>query len=75
MLPSVSLNVIFAATLKQIVATLPQLLREVEVGSTLQNVRCNKNVAKHVYFMGCDIRQFLVQLVLQQNCEISCKKN
>ena len=41
----------------------------------LATVAVTKNIARHVHLRPCYTRQRFVQLVLQQNCETSFKKN
>ena len=50
-------------------------LHEVEPTSTSRNGCGNNKIARHVHFRACYTRQRFVQLVSQQNCETSCKKN
>ena len=60
---------------KKIVAVLRGLLRQVEPTSTSRNDCGAKTVARHVNFKVCYTGHFFVQLVSQQNCETSCKKD
>ena len=50
---------------------LPRSLREVEVGSTLCNSNCNKNVARHVHLRACYTRQRSLQRVSQRRGKIA----
>ena len=50
---------------------LPQLLREVEVGSTLYNGDCDKNPARYVHFRVCYTMQRSMQFESQQRDKIA----
>ena len=58
-----------------LLATLRNELRKVELTSTFRNDCGNKKIATSVCSRICYTRQYFVQLVSQQNCETSCKRN
>ena len=57
-----------------VLATLRNALQKVELTSTFCNDCGNKKIATNVYSRVCHSRQYSGQLVLQQNCETSCKR-
>ena len=61
--------------LVSVTAVLRPSLRKVELESFSRKAFCNENTATHVHFRECYIGQFFVQIVSQQNCESSCRKN
>ena len=62
-------------TWEKFLATLRDALRKVELTSTFRNDCGNKKVARNVCSRVCYTRQYFVQLVSQQNCETSRKRN
>ena len=68
-------KVLHCATWEKFLATLRNALRKVELTSTFRNDCCNKKIATNVCSRVCYTRQYFVQLVSQQNCETSCKRN
>ena len=68
-------KVLHCATWEKFLATLRNALRKVELTSTFRNDCGNKKIATNVCSRVCYTRQYFVQLVPQQNCETSCKRN
>ena len=71
----VARKVLHCATWEKFLATLRNALRKVELTSTFRNDCGNKKIATNVCSRVCYIRQYFAQLVSQQNCETSCKRN
>ena len=68
-------KVLHCATWEKFLATLLDVLQKVELTSTFRNDCGNKKIATNVCSRVWYTRQYLVQLVSQQNCETSCKRN
>ena len=68
-------KVLHSATWEKFLATSRNALRKVELISTFRNESGNKKIAANVCSRVCYTRQYFVQLVSQQNCETSCKRN
>ena len=68
-------KVLHCATWEKFLATLRDAMRKVELTSTFRNDCGNKKIARNVCCRVCYTRQYFVQLVSQQNCETSCKRN
>ena len=63
------------STIENSVAELREALCKVELISTSGSDCGNKRIARNGCGRVCYIRQFFVQIVSQQNCETSCRKN
>ena len=68
-------KVLQCATWEKFLATLRNALRKVELTSTFRNDCGNKKIATNLCSRVCCTRKYFVQLVSQQNCETSCKRN
>ena len=68
-------KVLHCATWEKFLATLRNALRKVELTSTFRNDCGNKKIATNVCSRVCYTRQYFMQLVSQQNCKTSCKRN
>ena len=73
--PQVAGKVLHCATWEKFLATLRDALKKVELTSTFRNDCGNTKNATNVCSRVCYTRQYFVQLVSQQNCETSCKRN
>ena len=68
-------KVLHCATWEKFLATLRNALRKVELNSTSRNDCVNRKIATNDCSRVFYTRQYFVQLVSQQNCETSCKRN
>ena len=68
-------KVLHCATWEKFLAMLRNVLQKVELTSTFRNDCSNKKIVTNVCSRVCYTRQYFVQLVSQQNCETSCKRN